>query len=78
MKMQLIDTHTHLYVKTFHGDIAQVMERAEGEGVYRFYLPAIDSEEISHLLELESKYPGKCIAMMGLHPCSVRIITRRS
>jgi TatD DNase family protein len=72
MKMQLIDTHTHLYVKTFRGDIAQVIERAESEGIYRFYLPAIDSEEIPHLLELEAKYPGKCIAMMGLHPCSVK------
>lgn len=72
MKMQLIDTHTHLYVKTFKGDIAQVIDRAEREGVGRFYLPAIDSEEIPALLELEQKYPGKCIAMMGLHPCSVK------
>ncbi len=72
MKMQLIDTHCHLYVKTFRSDIAQVIERAENEGIYRFYLPAIDSEEIPALLELESNYPGKCIAMMGLHPCSVK------
>jgi TatD DNase family protein len=72
MKIQLIDSHTHLYVKTFRGDIAQVMERAEQEGVSQFYLPAIDSEEIPAMLELEQKYPGKCIAMMGLHPCSVK------
>ncbi len=72
MKIQLIDSHTHLYVKSFHGDIAQVMERAEQEGVSQFYLPAIDSEEIPAMLELEQKYPGKCIAMMGLHPCSVK------
>jgi TatD DNase family protein len=72
MKTQLIDTHTHLYVKTFKGDIAQVIERAEKEGIGRFYLPAIDSEEIPAMMELESKYPGKCIAMMGLHPCSVK------
>ena len=72
MKMQLIDTHCHLYVKTFRSDIAQVIERAEDEGIFRFYLPAIDSEEIPAMLELESKYPGKCKAMMGLHPCSVK------
>jgi TatD DNase family protein len=24
------------------------------------------------MLMLEEKYPGKCIAMMGLHPCSVK------
>jgi TatD DNase family protein len=72
MKIQLIDTHTHLYVKNFRSDITQVMERAEAEGITAFYLPAIDSEEIPALLELEAKYPGKCIAMMGLHPCSVK------
>lgn len=70
--MQLIDTHTHLYVKGFRSDIGQVMERAEKEGVSKFYLPAIDSEDIPSMLELEAKYPGKCIAMMGLHPCSVK------
>lgn len=72
MKMQLIDTHTHLYVKTFRGDIASVIERAEKEGIYKFYLPSIDSEEIGPMLELEQQYSGKCIAMMGLHPCSVK------
>ncbi len=35
-------------------------------------MPAIDSEEIAAMLELEEKYPGQCIAMMGLHPCSVK------
>ena len=72
MKIQLIDTHCHLYVSTFRNDISQVMERAEKEGVDAFYLPAIDSEEIPAMLELEAKYPGKCLAMMGLHPCSVK------
>lgn len=72
MKMQIIDTHTHLYVKQFRNDIGPVIERAEAEGIDTFYLPAIDSEEIPALLELEQKYPGKCIAMMGLHPCSVK------
>jgi TatD DNase family protein len=72
MKIQIIDTHTHLYVKAFRNDIAQVIERAKQEGVSTFYLPAIDSEEIPALLDLEKQYPGQCIAMMGLHPCSVK------
>lgn len=72
MSLQLIDTHTHLYSKSFAGDIQQVMERAEKEGVERFYLPAIDSETLEAMLELEKAWPGKCFAMMGLHPCSVK------
>lgn len=41
-------------------------------GVNKFYLPAIDSSETIRMLGLEERYPGVCIAMMGLHPCSVK------
>ena len=68
----MIDTHTHLYLEEFAEDIDDVIERARKEGVEKFYLPAIDSTETDHLLALEKKYPGTCIPMMGLHPCSVK------
>jgi TatD DNase family protein len=35
-------------------------------------LPAIDSETHESLIKLEEAYPGRCVAMMGLHPCSVK------
>jgi len=70
--MELIDTHTHLYSKTFSQDIDAVVSRAENEGVVKFYLPAIDSECQEALLALEARYPGKCIGMTGLHPCNVK------
>jgi len=70
--MQLIDTHTHLYLKEFEGDFEQVLERARIAGVKKFYLPAIDSEVIDDMLKLEKLYPGEFIAMMGLHPVSVK------
>lgn len=68
----MIDTHTHLYLNDFIADIDEVIKRAGKEGVEKFYLPAIDSTETDHLLMLENKYPDKCFAMMGLHPCSVK------
>jgi TatD DNase family protein len=70
--MKLIDTHTHLYLKEFSSDISEVISRAVAEGVEKFYLPAIDSSEADAMFELEHKFPGKCIAMAGLHPCSVK------
>ena len=70
--MKFVDTHTHLYLKEFSTDIDEVIQRAEAEGVERFYLPAIDSTEIAAIFELEKKFPGKCMAMAGLHPCSVK------
>lgn len=69
--MELTDTHCHLYAEEFAGDINGAIERAEQEQVNQFYLPAIDSSTHDNMLLLEEKYPGKCKAMMGLHPCSV-------
>lgn len=70
--MNIIDTHCHLYLDTFKNDIDAVIQRARDYGVKKFYLPAIDSSETANMLALEEKYPGECIAMMGLHPCSVQ------
>jgi TatD DNase family protein len=70
--MMLTDTHCHLYHEDFNEDRQQVMERAGTEGVGRFFLPAIDSTFIGAMLQMESDFPGRCFAMMGLHPCSVK------
>jgi TatD DNase family protein len=72
MISMLIDTHCHLYLGEFKNDIKEVISRAEAEGIKKFYLPAIDSSETGNMLMLEENFPGKCIAMMGLHPCSVK------
>src|SRR5690606_25242361 len=66
------DTHTHLYSEEFTNDIADVMQRADAASIKQFYLPAIDSETHGAMLELEKRYPERCHAMMGLHPCSVK------
>jgi len=70
--MKLIDTHCHLYLGDFSTDIYNVIERAKNEGVQRFYLPGIDSSHIDTILKLAALYPGECIPIMGLHPCSVK------
>ncbi len=70
--MILIDTHCHLYSEEFAADIETVIKRAETEGASKFFLPAIDSTATGAMLGLEARFPGKCIAMMGLHPCYVK------
>jgi TatD DNase family protein len=72
VKPVMIDTHTHLYLNQFDSDRAKMIERAENEGVTKFYLPGIDHEVMERMLEMERLFPGKCIAMPGLHPCSVK------
>lgn len=67
----MIDTHCHLYSNEFSHDLDMVMQRAADKGIQRFYMPSIDSSTTDTMLKLENGYPGRCIAMMGLHPCSV-------
>jgi TatD DNase family protein len=67
-----IDTHCHIYLEEFAADLDNVIQRAENEGVKKFFLPAIDSTVIDSMLALEQRFAGKCFAMMGLHPCSVK------
>jgi len=68
----LIDTHAHLYAKEFDFDRDAMVSRAIAQGVEKFFLPNVDLESIPRMLELEAKYPKRCFAMMGLHPCSVQ------
>jgi TatD DNase family protein len=70
--MRFTDTHCHLYLGEFDIDRIEVVRRAGLEGIEKFYLPAIDSQTTDAMLEMEKKFPGKCYAMMGLHPCSVK------
>jgi TatD DNase family protein len=70
--MQLIDTHTHIYLSDFDDDRREMIRRAMELGVERFYLPNIDDSSVEAMLQLETEYPDSCFAMMGLHPCSVK------
>jgi TatD DNase family protein len=70
--MYIIDTHTHLYSEEFTPDLDKLLEEASALDVKRFYMPNIESSSVAPMLMLEKKYPGICIPMMGLHPCSVK------
>jgi TatD DNase family protein len=69
--MLWIDTHAHLYGKEFNQDRPAMIARALEAGVHKLLLPNIDSASIDGMLALENEFPGKCYAMMGLHPCYV-------
>lgn len=69
---ELIDTHCHLYLEEFRNDLTEIMRRSDEQGVSRIYLPSIDNHHFSDLLGLESRFPGKCFSMTGLHPCYVK------
>jgi len=70
--MQIIDTHTHLYLKQFNQDIDEVIKRAINIGVDKFIFPAIDSSYSKQMHDLQSKYSKNIYLMSGLHPVSVK------
>ncbi len=70
--MNLIDTHTHLYLNQFDKDRREMVDRALEQKVNRFILPNIDSESIPQIQQMMSDFPDFCLAAMGLHPTSVK------
>jgi TatD DNase family protein len=69
--MTLIDTHSHTYVTEFDEDREGIMERADKAGIMKILMPAIDSATHESMFKMEQQFPQKCLAMIGLHPCSV-------
>lgn len=68
----MIDTHAHIYLEEFNVDKEAMLERCREQGINKILMPNIDTTSIDDLLELESRNPDYCIAMMGLHPCYVK------
>jgi TatD DNase family protein len=70
--MILTDTHSHLYDQKFSEDQQEVIDRAFEENVTRIFLPNVDQHSVAGMLDITTKYPKNCFAMMGLHPCNVK------
>ena len=70
--MNIIDTHTHLYLKQFKEDIDLVIKRSKEIGVKKFIFPAIDSSHFDSMHSLKNNYPDNIFLMSGLHPTDVK------
>ncbi len=69
--MQLIDTHTHLYLPEFDSDRDEMICRAHNCGVTKLLMPNIDLQSVGRMLFASDKYRDICYPMIGLHPTSV-------
>jgi TatD DNase family protein len=70
--MNLIDTHSHIYLPELDEDRVTMLERAEKEEVSKILMPAIDSKTHEKMLSGEKVNQPSCFSMMGVHPCSIR------
>ena len=69
--MNLIDSHSHLFLEEFADDLPLVMDRARQAGVSHIFMPNIDNSTIKPMLDVCATYAGYCFPMLGLHPTSV-------
>jgi TatD DNase family protein len=70
--MQLIDTHTHLYLPEFDSDRDEMIDRAVSSGVIRLLMPNINLHSVALMLSSADRHKGTCFPMIGLHPTSVK------
>lgn len=70
--MQLIDTHTHIYLPEFDTDREETIHRATQSGIVKMLMPNIDIHSFDAMMAVEKAFPGKCFSMTGLHPTSVK------
>jgi TatD DNase family protein len=70
--MELIDTHSHIYLEPFNEDRSLMIATAIEKGIHSILLPNIDASSIASMNRLALDYPGICFPMMGLHPTSVK------
>jgi len=70
--MNLIDTHTHLYVIEFDEDRDDVVRKAIDAGIQKMVLPGINSTYIPMQEQLAKRYPENCFLAFGLHPSDVK------
>jgi len=70
--MNLIDTHTHIYLDNFDEDRDNVIQNAIDNEVSTMLLPAIDKSTFNAMKQLSNNYPKNCFSMIGLHPTSVK------
>ncbi|KAL8814209.1 MAG: hypothetical protein Q9223_006554 [Gallowayella weberi] len=51
-------------------DLPSVISRASSAGVRKLMVTGSDLEQSREAMELAKRYPGKCYATVGVHPCS--------
>ncbi len=69
--MQIIDTHSHLYLDQFKNDLNEVIQRAKENKISKILLPNIDKDSVAQIHTLYNIDKNFFSKMMGLHPTSV-------
>ena len=67
-RVELLDTHAHLDLPEFEGDLVDVLDRAARIGIGRILCVGTTLESSRACLGLARRYPGRLFASVGIHP----------
>jgi TatD DNase family protein len=67
----MIDSHCHIYLDTFQGDLNDVLDRAWSAGITDILMPSIDFQSIGAMSMLEHPWL-RFHRMAGIHPCEIK------
>ncbi|MFN3952585.1 MAG: TatD family hydrolase [Thermaurantimonas sp.] len=70
--MNIVDTHTHIYLGDFESDFDHTIQRALDIGIQKMLLPNIDLGSLLALHRSVEAAPSLLYPMIGLHPSSVK------
>lgn len=73
----LTDTHCHLYLEQFTGDIDAVIQRAVEEGVEKMLVPGMDLESSYEAVKLAETH-ANVFAAVGFHPTDIEKLSDRT
>lgn len=72
MRIDFIDSHSHIDGEEFDADRDDMICRAKEAGARAILVPAINLGGMEKLRDVVRQYPGFAYAMIGLHPEDVR------
>lgn len=68
----MTDTHTHIYMSDYDGELPDPVLRAMDAGVTRMVFPCVDLASLEPLSDLAVRYPDNIRTAIGLHPTEVK------
>ena len=77
LQLNLIDTHTHLYLKEFDADLDLVINKSKDIGIKKFIFPSIHSKFNERMINVYNKDRSIFKIMAGLHPSYVALDNKK-
>ena len=71
MDVSYIDSHAHIYLDQFRGNIDDIIKNSLNNNVNKILMPNINLDSVSDMMRVTDQYKEICYPMLGLHPCYV-------